>query len=260
LRRKVVVITTLCLLVGAGAAYAAGSNVYTGTSMSFSKGVGTPGKPVGISFKQTLKAKSSDPTFSAGVLLNIKTRIYGLRADGKDFPTCSPNKMVALKSDSFCPKKSKAATGLVNAFLGDPSLTFSTRIPCNPDLDVFNGGQGKLWFFFTTHSATQCVGLRTGATAPYLGRISYQGKYEVTNIPLPSDIGLRVANHANFYSSLIHEQLTFFKSSTRVHGKTVFNNQSIGCLHGKRPWSITFTSTTNGHDRQVSTVSGSAKC
>ena len=259
MRRKVVLITTLCVLVGAASAFAA-SNVYTGSNMSFSKGSGSSRKPVGLSFKQTLAATNTDPTKAAAVLVNIKTRIYGLRTDGKDFPTCSPARMVALKSDSFCPTKSKAATGLVNSALGDPSLTKSSRIPCNPNLDVFNGGSGKLWFFFTTHTATQCAGLRTGATAPYVGTISYQGKYQVTNIPLPADISTRVADHANFYGSLIHETLSFFKYSARVHGKTIYNNQSIGCLHGKRPWSITYTATTNGADRQVSTVSGAAKC
>src|SRR5262249_38831328 len=152
---------------------------------------GTAKKPVGVSFVQTLAAKNTDPTKAAAVLVNIKTRIYGLKADGKDFPTCSPAKMLSMKSDSFCPKKSKAAAGLVNSLLGDPTLLLGTapphgRITCNPNLDVFNGGQGKLWFFFTTHTATQCAGLTTGQTAPYLGSISYQGKYQVTNIPLPA--------------------------------------------------------------------------
>jgi hypothetical protein len=246
------------MLVGAAAAYAA--NSYSGTNMTFSHGTGTKKKPVGVSFLQTLAAKNTDSTKAAEVLVNIKSKIYGLVADGKDFPKCDPNKMVQLKSDSFCPKKSKVAAGLVNSMLGDPTLALSNRIPCNPNLDVFNGGQGKLWFFFTTHSATQCAGLTTGATAPYEGFISQQGKFEVTNIPLPADISTQVAKQPNFYGSLIHEQLKWFKYSTRVKGKTVFNNQSVGCLHGKRPWSITYTSTTNGSDRSVSTVSGSAKC
>jgi hypothetical protein len=259
LRRKVVVITTLAMLVGATAAYAA--NNYTGTNYSFSKGVGTKKKPVGVSFTQTLAAKNQDSTKAAEVLVNIKTRIYGLVADGKDFPKCDPNRMVAMKSDSFCPKKSKEATGLVNSMLGDPTLALSNRIPCNPNLDVFNGGQGKLWFFFTTHSATQCAGLTTGATKPYEGFVSQQGKFEVTNIPLPADISTQVANQPNFYGSLIHEQLKWFKYSTRLkNGKTVFNNQSVGCLHGKRPWTVTYTTTTNGSDRTVVTIPGSSKC
>ncbi len=55
-----------------------------------------------------------------------------------------------------------------------------------------------------------------------------------------------VSNQKNFYGSLIKENLNWFKVTTKVKGKTVGNNESIGCLHGKRPWSITFTATTNG--------------
>lgn len=261
MRRKVVVITTLCLLVGAAAAYAAsGDNNYIGTSMTFSKGVGTKSKPVGVGFIQNLQAKNNDPTKAAAVLIDIKTKIYGLVADGKDFPTCDQNKMVTLKSDTFCKPKSKFASGSVNSLLGNPSLALSGTVSCKPHLDVFNGGQGKLWFFFTTSSPTQCAGLTTGQTAPYLGTVKQQGKYEVTDVPLPPDVSTRVANQPNFYGSLIHEQLNWFKYSTKVHGKNVYNSASVGCLHGKRPWTITYTATTNGSDRQISTVTGSAKC
>jgi hypothetical protein len=261
LRRKIIILAALCTLVGATAAYGAGAvNTYTGTNMTFSKAVGSKSKPVGIGFKQTLAAKNTDPSKAAAVLIHIKVKMYGLVSNAKSFPTCSATKMVTLKSDSFCPKASKFATGLVNSLLGDPSLSLSSRVKCNPNLDVFNAGKGKLWFFFTTHSAIQCAGLTTGATAPYPGTVTQQGKYQVTDIPLPADISTRVANQPNFYGSLIHETLNWSKVSTKVKGKTVFNNVSVGCLHGKRPWSVTYTSTTNGSDRQTSTVSGSSKC
>ena len=249
------------LAVGATAAYGAtAANNYSGTTQTFSKGAGSNKKPVGISYKQTLKATNNDPSKAAAVLVNIKVKMYGVKSNAKQFPTCSAAKMVQLKSDSFCPKASKFATGLVNSKLGDPSLALSNRTPCNPNLDVFNAGPGKLWFFFTTRSALQCAGLTTGATAPYPGTVKQQGKYQVTNIPLPADISTRVANQPNFYGSLIKETLNWGKVSVKVKGKTVFNNVSVGCLKGKRPWSITYTATTNGHDRQTSTVNGSAKC
>jgi hypothetical protein len=261
LRRKIIIVTALCTLVGATAAYGAQAlNTYAGTNQTFSKGVGSKSKPVGVSYKTMLQAKNVDSTKAAAVLIHITTRFYGLVSNGKSFPTCSATKMEALKSDSFCPKTSKFATGLVNSLLGDPSLALSNRIKCNPNLDVFNAGPGKLWFFFTTHSAIQCAGLTTGQTAPYPGTIKQQGKFQVTDIPLPADIATRVANQPNFYGSLIKETLNWSKLSTKVKGKTVFNNVSVGCLHGKRPWSITYTATSNGQDRETKTVSGSAKC
>ena len=177
LRRKIIILAALfTLAAGATAAYGATAvNTYSGTTQSFSKGAGSKKKPVGTSFKQTLVANNTDPTKAAAVLVNIKVKIYGLVSNAKQFPTCSNTKMVQLKSDSFCPKASKFASGLVNSLLGDPSLSASNRVKCNPNLDVFNAGKGKLWFFFTTHSTLQCAGLTTGSTAPYPGTISQQG-------------------------------------------------------------------------------------
>ena len=86
------------------------------------------------------------------------------------------------------------------------------------------------------------------------------GKFQVTDIPLPADISTRVANQPDFYGSLIKETLNWAKLSTKVKGKTVYNNVSIGCLKGKRPWSITFTATTNGSNKETQTVNGSSKC
>ena len=143
---------------------------------------------------------------------------------------------------------------------GNPSLLKSNRTPCNPNLDVFNGGKGKLWFFFTVHSATQCGTLKTGQTAPYVGRVTQQGKYQLTKVHLPPDVSSKVANIPGVYGSLSKEVLTWYKLTTKVKGKTVGNNASVGCLHGKRPWSVQFIATTNGHDQQKTTVKGSAKC
>jgi hypothetical protein len=261
-RRKAAIVTALVMLVGATAAYAAtGFNNYSGTSQSFSKGVGSKKKPVGVSFKQVLAAKNNDPTKAAAVLTRIVVKTYGLVSNASKFPTCDASKFTILKSDKQCPKLSKFATGHVKSLLGDPTLAKTNRTPCNPDLDVFNGkGKGRLWFFFTTHSALQCAGLTTGATAPYPGSVSQKGKYQITNIPLPADISTRVANQPNFYGSLIHETLKWAKLKTKVKGKTVFNNVSVGCVKGKRPWTITYYSTTNGTNSFKQSVSGSWKC
>jgi hypothetical protein len=258
LRRKVTLIAVLCMLVGATAAYAA-LNTYSGTTQTFSKGVGSKSKPVPVGFKQTLVANNTDSTKAAAVLIDIKTKIYGLVSNAKSFPTCSGTQMSARKSDTFCPAKSKFATGLVNSMLGDPTLSKANRTPCNPNLDVFNAGKGKLWFFFTTHSALQCANLTTGQTAPYPGFVSQQGKYMVTDVPLPADVSTKVANVPNFYGSLIKETLNWAKVTIKVKGKTVGDQASVACLKGKRPWSIAFTATSGG-TRETKVVTGSAKC
>lgn len=263
MRRKAVIMTVLAMLVGATAAFAAttgtGPNNYAGTNQSFSKGVGTPKKPVGVSFTQTLNASNTDSTKAAAVLTRIVVKTYGLVSNAKSFPTCDGTQFTALKSDKQCKLLSKFATGHVQSLLGNPSLLKSNRTPCNPDLDVFNAGNNKLWFFFTTHSALQCAGLTTGATAPYPATVSQQGKYQVVDIPLPADISTRVANQPNFYGSLIHETLVWSKLKTKVKGKTVYNNVSVGCQKGQRPWTYTYYSTDGTKNYQQS-ISGSSKC
>jgi hypothetical protein len=261
LRRTVVILTTLAMLVGATAASAA-TNTYAGTNFgSFKGGAGTKKKPVGVSFKQTLVAKNNDPSKVAAVLTHITTRVYGLVSNAKSFPTCDGTQMAPRHSDAFCPAKSKFATGLVHSFLGHKDLLVSNATACNPNLDVFNAGKNKLWFFFTTHSALQCNGLTTGATAAYTGTVSNKGGFQVLDIPLPPDISTKTANVPGLYASLVKEQLNWLKVSTKVKGKTVYNNVSTGCKSGKRPWSVTYTSITPSTGaKETQTVNGSAPC
>ncbi len=122
MRRTVLTLTAVCVLVGAAVAYAAaGPNNYGGTTQSFSHGTGSKSKPVPIGFTQNLKASNSDTSKAAEVLIDIKTKIYGLVSNAKKFKTCSNVKMEHLKDDSFCPKESKFAAGSVHSFLGNPT-------------------------------------------------------------------------------------------------------------------------------------------
>ena len=34
----------------------------------------------------------------------------------------------------------------------------------------------------------------------------------------------------------------------------MYNNVSVGCQKGKRPWTVTYTSTTNGSDKSVQKI------
>jgi len=163
------------------------------------------------------------------------------------------------KTDKFCPKKALVATGPVSAKLGSPALTEAGTAPCNPFLQVWNGGKGKLWFFFTTNATHQCAGLRTGQTAAYPATVKQVGKNLVTNVPLPPDVSTSVANHANFYGSLLVEKLTFSKTTIKKGGKTYGFQSSFACKHGKRPYSVSFTA-VSGSQKETKTVSDSATC
>jgi len=256
LKRIVIVGTALAVLVGAAAAYAAYNN-YAGTTAKVSKGVGSKRKPVGLSMVQTLKV--SAPTGQrAAPLTNIKTTLYGVKLDAGKLPVCTDAKILQNKISptGACPKGSLIASGRVNALLGPgTNNSSSSGTPCNPRLNVFNGGPNRQVFYFWTKSSSDCGGLTTGSTAPYDGRISYKNGNAVVNIPLPPDISTKVAGQPNFYSSLIGELLTYPKT---VNGKGYM--VGVGCKNRKRPWTVTFTAQKYGGGTETGTVAGAAAC
>jgi hypothetical protein len=255
--------TAVAVLAGAGVAYAATPlNNYTAKLSFTSSKAGTVKKPAPTGYTETLTAMNTQSGLVAAPLIDIKTTIYGLKADLKDFPTCSATKIeTPPKYNGNCPAGSEVTTGVVNAEIGGPSLSSSTAIPCNPDLAVYNGGGNTEWFFFTAPSPTLCGGLTTGQTAPYPGHITYKGKNMVIDVPLPPDVSTMVANHAGLYGSLTKEVLKVTTEHKKLHGKTVYSLASIGCSHGQRPWSVAYTAVPGAGATPVTqTVNGHSPC
>lgn len=265
MRRIVLAVTALVVLVAAAAAYAATSspiNTYTAPMKFTPSKAGSKKKPSPTSFTQDINAMGTNGNRTA-VLLNIKTKIYGLKVDGKDFPTCSAAKIAAAHNDTACPKSALVATGSIVAQLGAKTNFKLPGTPCAPDLHVWNSGQGKLTFFFVVVPPTHvCGGLQTGSTPPYKATYKVQGGNLITNVPIPQAINFPVQGVAG---SLTTEHLTWLKRTKKVHGKTVASISSVACKGGKRPYSTTFTanlpSPTGGNGvTQSATASGSAKC
>ncbi len=269
MRRIVFVVMTVAALVAASSAYAA-INTYTAPIKFSSKKAGTAKKPAPLGFTLNITASGTNGNRTA-VLQNIRTKIYGLRVDGKHFPTCSLSKIAAAKNDNVCPKGAKVAAGAITALLG-PSNNFALHAVgvanCDPELDVWNSGQGKLTFFFVDTPTHVCLGgaLHTGSTGPYPATYKVQGKYLVTNVPIPDYIDFPLGKSPTALAgSLVTEHLVWFKHTTKVKvkgkKKTVAAISSVGCKKGKRPYSTTFSATlpTTGTN-ETQTVSGSAKC
>jgi hypothetical protein len=263
LRRIVLIATALGVLVAAGAAYAA-INTYSATLSFSSKKAGTAAKPVPVSYKQTIVAKGTNGNRTA-VLTDIVTKIYGLKADGKDFPTCSLNAISAAGDDTKCPKAAMVATGAITAVVGQTADFTAPAASCDPLLHVWNSGQGKLTFFFVDQSPNhECLNgnLKTGQVGPYPATYKTQGKYLVIDVPVPHYVSFPAPGQAG---SLETEHLTWVKLTKTVHGKTVAATASVGCLKGKRPYSTTFTAnvpTPAGAPgpNEVDTVKASAPC
>jgi hypothetical protein len=272
MRRRVLAATVVVCLCGAGAAYAAGPvtgapNSYT-AGFAVSGAAGSAARPAPAALTETLGMSNTNPSDVGAPLVDIKTTTYGVKApNARFFPTCSVAKISANngnggKWNAVCPKGSLVASGTVTAALTSPSANLAgPGAPCALGLWVYNGGPGKLVFFFTT-SPAQCDGLTTGDAAPWVGTVSEAGKYLVTDVPEPPDVSYTAGN-IGLFGSLQSEVLHFRKMTVTKNGKVYPFIESIGCTKHSRPYSASFTATeSNGGSPTLgqATVKGTAKC
>lgn len=262
MRRIVVVATAVAVLIAAASALAAtgGLNTYT-ASIKFSPNKAGSGKaPSSTGFLQKYVANGTGGNRTAP-LTNIKTVIYGMTSDGKDFPTCSASKIINAGNDTGCPKGALVASGAITAILGpltDTSASSPNTIPCNPKLDVWNAGQGKLVFFFVETAGHTCGPIQTGGVPPFPATVKTVGKNLVMNTPIPSYVSFPING---VEGSLTSETLSWKNLSATKNGKTVHYGTSVACKSGKRPYSVTFTAETGpGGTPSSSTVTGTQKC
>jgi hypothetical protein len=260
LRRIVVIATALAVLVAAVSAYAAtgGLNTYT-AKLKFS-----PNKAkTAVAFSQVYVAGGNNGNRTAP-LTDIKTKIYGLKPDGKDFPTCSQAKIAAAHNDTVCPKGALVASGFITATLGpanDQSASNPNQASCNPLLHAWNGGQGKIVFFFVDVAPDHLCfngAIPTGYVGPFVGTAKVVGKTLVQDTPIPASVSFPLTG---VEGSLTGETLNWKKmTKTLKNGKTVAYNASVACKSGKRPYSVTFTAQVPGGASESQTVSGTQKC
>jgi hypothetical protein len=253
LRRIVVIATALAVLAGAVSAYAAtsGFNTYS-AKIGFSPNKAGSGRaPAAIGFTENYQANGTNGNRTAP-LTDIKTKIYGIKPNAKGRPTCSAAKIAAAHSDSGYPKGAMVATGSITAILGpvaDPSASDPNLVPCNPLLHTWNGGPGKLVFFFVDQAPNHTCGpILTGQVPPFVGTVKVVGKTLIQDTPIPS--------YVSFPLSGVEGSLT---GETLHYSKTY--NSSVACNKGKRPYSVTFTAENGaGGQTQSGTASGTQKC
>ena len=258
MKRIVLIATAAAMLIAAAAAFAATApvNTYKATYKIKPGKAGSAKKPVKSSFTQKIQVTPGTPGDRAGVLLNIKTTIYGLKVDGKHFPTCPASKITS--SDTSCPKGALVASGSIKALLGPPTNPAASAAvgSCDPLLHVWNGGQGKLVFFFVDGASPHdCLngGITTGSVPPYPATYKQSGKNLVVNVPIPKSVDYP----SGLVGSLQSETLNWKGQSSKGHTSIA----SVACKKGKRPYSTAFTAAPiTGGAKQTVTVKGSAAC
>jgi hypothetical protein len=261
LKRIAIVVTAVVVgLVAAVSAYAAANvNSYSATYSFKGAGKGTAAKPAPLSFTQNIKVKATMAGNRTGILHEIDTTLYGAKVDETGFPTCTAAKIVAASNDTACPKKALVAHGYIDATLGSPT-NFATSVgqACDPSLDVWNAGQGKLAFFFVETASHQCLGgqLHTGQVAPYPATYKQVGKKLEVKIPIPNSVDYPLGKSGGLVGSLSAEKL-MWTSQTMGSKHSI---ESVGCSGSKRTYSYTFNASLPGAAAQVSTTKGSASC
>jgi hypothetical protein len=259
LRRFAIAVATVVMgLAAAGIADATTVNTYA-ASYSFSGGKGTASKPAKLSFKQTITVTPGTAGDRAGILHSITTKIDDVKVDVKGFPTCSASKINAAQDDTGCPKQALVASGYINASLGSPSNpAASAGAACDPDLDVWNGGSGKLVFFFVEQGAHQCLGgaLHTGQVGPWTGSYKQAGSNLDVTIPVPNTVDYPLGLNGGQVGSLSKEYLDW--KSQSMNGN--YDIETLGCS-GQRAYTFGFSATAlTGGAAQSASTSGKASC
>lgn len=257
MKRIAIAVTTVVVgLVAAGSAFAA-INTYT-ANFGFHGKKGSAHKPAALSFSQTINAKSVTAGNRTGILHDIKVTIYGAKANFGGFPTCTTGKISGAQNDTGCPKKSLVAHGHIKAQLGSAKDFSAAGQACNPLLDVWNGGKGKLVFFFVDKGSHQCLGgqLHTGQVPPWTGKYHQAGKNLVVDIPVPNTVDYPLGVNGGEVGSLSQEFLQWV-SQTKGSKHSI---ASVACKGGKRPWSVKLTASLPGQSNEVKTVTGAGAC
>lgn len=272
MRRIIIGSATLVALVGAAVAIAASSdfNSYnaneqfcaktpqiSSTSCSPAK-AGSPKKPKGFATHELWTAKGNNGHKTAP-LTRVVATIYGERTDAKDFPKCTASMINNAGNNKgwtkVCPKGSEIGQGPVNALFVPSNNPTAPGSPCNPYLTIWNGGvqngkQVQVFFFEEYPDAPgqqyTCLNgaVHTGSAPAYNGYATNASKHNgntwTIDIKLPPSVSTTPGGIHGVYASLEKLNVVYRNLSKRVNGKTLLFGASIGCKHGKRPYSFTF--------------------
>jgi hypothetical protein len=254
-RFAVAAMVMAAMLVGATSAFAAVNN-YTATYKFMGKS-GTASKPAPLSFQQDIKVTPAVSGSRAGLLHTIKTTVAGVKVDTKGFPTCSAKQIAnASNFDKTCNKKALVASGGISAVLGGPDFT-QPGGACNPHLDVWNSGKGKLTFFFVADAsgAHSCLGgqIHTGQVAPFPATYKQLGKNLSVTIPIPNFVDQPVPN---LFGSLESENLLWKSQTVKGNSDIV----STGCSGSKRKFTWSFNASLPNAAAETKNYKGAASC
>jgi hypothetical protein len=256
---KAAVAVTLVVLSVLSVALAASLSTDTGVISARQNAPGTVQEPVALGFVEKLSA-GPVPTASANAdpLTDIKVTLPRVRFNARGFPVCTIATITAAGTDSGCPPGALLASGPVRSALWSPAEPTQAGTPCGPILDVWNAGSGKVVDFLQIPAGHTCADLQPGSVPPWTGTLRESGTTLVYDTPLPPSVSTDVGGLGLFFS-LERETITFRRLSAEVGDRSVPFFASVGCVSGRRPYTVSFTA-TDGTEKQTTTDSGSGSC
>ena len=231
MRRIVVVATALAVLTTAAAAYAAtgGFNTYTASVKVSPNKAGSITAPAAIAFTEKYVASGTNGNRTAP-LTDIKSVVYGVVNEGKGFPTCTLAKIARLPSATRYAPRARSSLPVRSPRCSARRPIRRTApgvLPCNPLLHAYNGGAGKVVYFFVDVAPDHgCAGgaIQTGFVGPFDGTIKIVGKNLLIDTPIPNYVSFPLAG---VEGSLTSETLNWLKVTRKVNGKTVAYSASV---------------------------------
>ena len=111
-----------------------------------------------IGYTQTINGTGTNGNRTA-VLTDIKTKIYGLKVGRQGLPDVLAQRRSRRQATTPCARRARSSPLAPSRAVSVQRPTSpAAACPCDPLLDVWNGGQGKLTFFFVdTPRTMQCA-------------------------------------------------------------------------------------------------------
>jgi hypothetical protein len=176
------VLAVVLLLLG-GTAF--GASLYTAESTATANKPGTPKKPARFVATFSMTAKGTVDGERADAPHSFTYRWKGVRSHGAEFPTCSPEQIDAVQSDSVCPKGSLIAEAPFDAGFGLISDKTSLLACHGKILRVYNNGaNAETWFL--AGPPNDCNGIIY--LAPFPGTVTTSGNTSTHKIPVPENV------------------------------------------------------------------------
>ena len=223
-------------------------------SASSTTGKGSKSKPLPVSAGFKLTTSTPDGTRQES-WKQIDNAWYGIRSNGKMFPTCTVTEIASKQSDAGCKKGSLVASGKLVALNGPATIFNFPGAECKKDVSIYNAGQGKVAALLEG-PGTACAGV--GYLPPFPGTWSKTGGIgggERLRIPIPNNISHPLPG---ILGSPVTLNITMKKMSKKVKGKTRGYIESIACKGSRREWRQTIVGDPSG--TKYSTKSTAGKC